>query len=246
MLRVLVTELTPPFAMRQIRHLWRRAHGLGTHTFEGCYPSLEATPCGPGRYDDDAIAITMVEAARRELDALRDSAGRSAPMIDDSGQLLLPLIASQFSGPLTVLDFGAGPARGLMNILRYGRRIDRRALRYVIVETEAVCRAFAKSGLSLEGLSVGEPGVETLRIEAVSRIPDELPAPLIVNAGSSIQYVSDHRAVLRRMAALAPQCVVISQTPMSDGPTYARVQLNIPHKRLAQWVFNRGEFIADM
>lgn len=32
MLRALVTELTPPFAMRTIRHVWRRSRGLGaTH-----------------------------------------------------------------------------------------------------------------------------------------------------------------------------------------------------------------------
>jgi putative methyltransferase (TIGR04325 family) len=130
-----------------------------------------------------------------------------------------------------VLDFGGGPARGLVNILRHAPRIDRGALRYIIVETEAVCRAFEKAGLD---------------VEAVSVIPDKLPAPLIVNAGSSIQYVSDYRAVLQRLAALAPEYFVVSQTPLSGQPTYARVQLNIPHKKIAQWVFNRQDFIANM
>jgi hypothetical protein len=146
MLRTLVTELTPPLALRAVRHVWRRSRGLGAHTFEGCYPSIEAAPCGPGRYDDDAIAAAIVAGARRELDAIETP----APMIDDSGQLLLPMIVSQFSGPITVLDFGAGPARGLINILRHAPRIDRSALRYIIVETEAVCRAFAHSGLEVE------------------------------------------------------------------------------------------------
>jgi putative methyltransferase (TIGR04325 family) len=94
-----------------------------------------------------------------------------------------------------------------------------------------VCRAYAKSGL---------------KVEVISHIPDALPAPLIVNAGSAIQYVSNYRTPLQRLAALAPTYFIISQTPMSDLPTYARVQLNMPHKKIAQWVLNRGEFTALM
>jgi hypothetical protein len=33
---------------------------------------------------------------------------------------------------------------------------------------------------------------------------------------------------------------------MSDHPTYASQILNTPHKKIATWVFNRTEFIADM
>ena len=93
MLRTLVTELTPPFALRAIRQVWRRSRGLGAHTFEGCYPSLEAAP--GGRYEDDAIAAAIVDATRRELAAL----ATPEPIIDDSGQLLLPMVVSQPSEP---------------------------------------------------------------------------------------------------------------------------------------------------
>jgi putative methyltransferase (TIGR04325 family) len=217
----------PPFVMRVIRHVWRRARGLGSHTFEGCYPSIDAATSKRDGYEDDAIAALIVEIARRELASL----AIRAPMNDDSGQLLLPMLLSGLSGRITVLDFGAGPARGLINILRHVPRLDRSSLRYIIIETESARRAFASSGLELE---------------VISHIPETLAAPLIINAGSSIQYVSEYRILLKRLAALAPDYFVISQTPFSDSQTYARVQLNIPHKRIAQWVFNRKEFVAEM
>ena len=35
-------------------------------------------------------------------------------------------------------------------------------------------------------------------------------------------------------------------TPFGDTATYARQQLNIPHKRVANWVFNRRDFISAL
>jgi hypothetical protein len=61
MLRMLTTELTPPFAMRLILRVWRRSCSLGAHTFEGCYPSIDAAPCSPKSYDDDTISAATVE-----------------------------------------------------------------------------------------------------------------------------------------------------------------------------------------
>ena len=45
---------------------------------------------------------------------------------------------------------------------------------------------------------------------------------------------------------LSPKYFIVSQTPMTEGPTYARQQLNMPHKKLATWVFNRADFISEM
>jgi putative methyltransferase (TIGR04325 family) len=80
----------------------------------------------------------------------------------------------------------------------------------------------------------------------LEEIPDALPSPLIVNASSSLQYLSDYLAVLSRLTRLRPQILIVSQTPVSDHPTYARQILNTPHKKMATSVFNRAEFVADL
>jgi len=113
MLRTLVTELTPPFALRAAQRMWRRSRDLSSHTFEGYYPSIDTTPCGRDRYGEKEIAQSTVGSAINGL----KNAGSPKPIIDDGGQSLLPTLVSLFGGPLTVLDFGAGPARGLINIL---------------------------------------------------------------------------------------------------------------------------------
>jgi putative methyltransferase (TIGR04325 family) len=145
--------------------------------------------------------------------------------------LLLPTIVSQLGTPLTVLDFGGGPARGLISIIDHVRGIDMSLLRYVIVETPAQCRAFEQHKVA---------------IEIRSDIPEVLPTPLVVNAASVFQYIPDWRRAIAQLAHLKPTFFGVSQTPVSDQPTYARLQLNIPGKRIAQWVFKRSEFTGVM
>jgi putative methyltransferase (TIGR04325 family) len=132
-----------------------------------------------------------------------------------------------------VLDFGGGPGTGLANILRYARGIDLSRLLYVLVETPAMCRA-VRSEIEAHCGRVSED------------IPDALVGPLIVHAGSSLQYVSDYQTILSRLAALRPDLFIVSQTPVSGCPTYARQVLSAPHRKLASWVFNRSEFVAAM
>jgi putative methyltransferase (TIGR04325 family) len=238
-MRSLLREIIPPVLLRVVQRLWQRSRGLGWTTFEGCYSDFSVTPANGGKYDDADIARSVVAGATSAL----QNVSAPKPLIDDSGQLILPLVVSEFvGGPLTVLDFGAGPARGLINIFSHARGSDFSALRYFIIETPAVCRA-------LEGMlkqAVAERVANPPSIEISADIPNELSSPLIVNAGSAIQYISDYRETLSRLARLRAEVMIISQVPVSDQPTYARLQLNIPNKKIAQWVFNRGEFQAEM
>jgi hypothetical protein len=66
-----------------------------------------------------------------------------------------------------VLDFGGGPGAGLANLLRYARGVEFSRLRYVLVETPAMCRLVRAE-------------VESHGGSAVDAIPAELPHPLIV------------------------------------------------------------------
>jgi hypothetical protein len=100
--------------------VWRQARGLGSHTFEGCYPALAAVPCGENRYDDEEIA----EATVGSLDTLKTFVANE-PTSDNHGRYILPIVVAQHrGGPLTVLDFGGGPCVGLRLIADHVHRFD--------------------------------------------------------------------------------------------------------------------------
>ena len=230
-MRSLAADLTPPVAWRAAQRLWRRAHGLGWHNFEGSWRTLAEVPAASNDpcAHDDPWAQTIGSGW---LANLKDCDGAS-PISDNTGRLILPLLVAQFTGRLTVLDFGGGPGSGLANILKFARGLGLSNLYYVLVETPAMCRLVRAE-------------IEALGGAAVEEIPGDLPRPLIVHAGSSLQYFSDYEETIRRLTHLTPDYFIVSNTPMSDCPTYARQVLNAPWRKIAAWVFNRADFIAAM
>ena len=117
MFRRLLAEITLPIVFRVTARAWRRLRGVGWHTLEGAYPSMEEVPAQPFSYNDNDIAVDTAISAIRGL----RNAGHPEPFSDDRGRLLLPTIVSQLGMPLMVLDFGGGPARGLISILDHVR-----------------------------------------------------------------------------------------------------------------------------
>ncbi len=224
-MRRLLADLLPPAVSRLLGRISRRIHGLGWHNFSGQWPTFAEVPVTKEPPGSDPWAQTIVAGWRDNIKA-------SATTRDDIRDLVLPLLASQFTAPLTVLDFGGGAGVGLANMLKFGRP-DLSRLSYVLVETPAVCRIFR-----------GE--IESYSGKVVEDIPDVLAKPLIVNAGSSLQYVPDYKSTMARLGALAPDIFIVSETPMSDCPTYACQILNTPHRKMVTWIFNRADFIADM
>lgn len=225
-LRAFIGGLVPPLLLRPLRRGWRRLNGLGWDNFYGAWSRLDDVPVTAEKDDADPWAQTIRGQWRENLKT------GSAIVGGDASDLILPLLALQASGQLTVLDFGGGPGVGLVNMRRFAQ-LDPSHLRYVLVETPAMCRA-VRAEIESRGGEVRED------------IPDALPSPLIVNASSSLQYISDYRDVLSRLTRLAPNALIVSQTPVSERPTYARQVLNTPHKKMAAWVFNRAELLAEM
>jgi putative methyltransferase (TIGR04325 family) len=236
-LRSFITNLTPPIILRPAQTLWRRARGLGTHTFEGCYRTLADVPCGEGKYDDDALAEDT--AARLEQLKTPDP----HPTFDGEGRSILPFIFGQLCDrPVTVLDFGGGPCTGLRLIADHLPNLGPDRFSYILVETPALCRAIRRR--------VGPILVQRFGTASFVDIADAIPSNgeniVIVNASSVIQYISDWRSTVAKLAALTPAYFIVGLTPFTDAPTYARQQLNIPHRRIATWVFNRDEFLSTM
>lgn len=237
-LRSLITAMTPPVLLHPAQKLWRRTRGIGFYTFEGCWPTLSAVPCGTDTYDDAEIARQTAPY----LECLR-IAGSTATSADD-GRTILPLIVAEICDgePFTVVDFGGGPCVGLSYIADHVPTLDLAKFSYVLVETPATCRAVRAK---IAPILVGRFGSGEF-FTATSDIPSAVNGRVIVNISSAIQYIDDYQFALEQLAALAPDFFIVSLTPFTESLTYACRQRNIPHKKIATWVFNRAEFIARM
>jgi putative methyltransferase (TIGR04325 family) len=225
MLRSLITDLTPPIVLRPAQTLWRRARGLGAHTFEGCYQTLADVPCGEGRYDDDALA----EGIAKSLEPMRTPDPH--PTMDNEGRSILPFIVGQLRHRLiAVLDFGGGPCMGLRLIADHVPDLDVSKVSYALVETPALCRAIKRR---IEPILL-----ERFKTASFVKISDAIPSArqdiIIVNASSVLQYISDWRSTVAQLAALSLGYFIIGLTPFTDAPTYAQQQLNIPHRRIGR------------
>ena len=221
--RSLIVDLTPPVLLRlaqrsrrRIRYLMRRRTA-----------AFAATDVGNG-YDSDEYAGQIVANKLRAV--------KPEPYDHRSGRLILPLIVCRFlDQPLTVLDFGGSAATGLFSILDQIVGLDLAKLSYVLVDTPAMCQAVRGK------IAPRMP----LAFKILDDIPASLSAPLIVNMDSSIQYLPAYRETLTKLTSLAPHYIIVSRTPMTDGPTYIRDEPH-PYKKIATRVPNRSEFIAEM
>jgi putative methyltransferase (TIGR04325 family) len=227
MLRKAAAELLPPIVHRPLLNLWHSMRGIGAYTYEGAYQSLEAVPVTNHIHHDQQVGEGVAQVALRRLNAQPSSASS-----EDDGRWILPMLVSYFAGQrLTILDFGGGTLTGWDRIVGHLPNFEYSRLKYVLVETEAVARALQKAIIHPQFV-----------IE--DRVPVTLDAPLIVCASGVLQYISDYPDTLRRFAKLKPEYIIISLTPISDLPTYARMQCNNPHSRYGSLVLNRAEIVG--
>ncbi len=237
----LIADVLPPIVYRALLRLYLLARGHGWHIFYGCYPTLADVPGDPRGQNSDwytANAAKQVENLKLELS--------HRPMGDAAAQLILPIAFSQllYGAPaaVTVLDFGGGAAQGLKKIFEHIPNPDLTKFNYILVETPAMCSAVRDRLAAIKKDRFGNRSF----IEAKETVPASLPHPLIIHASSSLQYISDYRDLLSRLLALSPEIFIVVHTPVSDAPTYACQQANIPHHRLARWVFNRSQLISEI
>ncbi len=116
--------------------------------------------------------------------------------------------------------------------------LEEARVHYHIVETPSMCQAATPI---LEKLSEDFPKISVFVHDS---FPQALQNPLIVNIKGTIQYIIDYKETLSKVSQLNPLFIIVSNTPMTRSQTYARMQLNMPFRKLAQWVFCYAEFIA--
>jgi putative methyltransferase (TIGR04325 family) len=72
---------------------------------------------------------------------------------------------------------------------------------------------------------------------------DEVNAADVIFMSGVLQYISDYRGVVAKLAALKPRLFVLTLTPVGEFPTFAAEQINLPNSSFAHWFFNRQEFV---
>lgn len=245
-------RFAPPVIYRALVDLSHLRHGMGYYTFQGRYASLSAVPCGAGAYDDLALARRIVSSRRPNLEAALNHPAANVPQVDDNGRTILPLVAAAYVPgglPVSIVDFGGGLGVGLVNMLAHlpalKALIAAGRLHYVIVETPAMCTAVEEVFAGV--VTPGQGAQPFWQIRSRLPEPDAMAGTVVIaNLASVLQYVEDWSGLLGSLVRLQPRHVVISETPVTEAGTYARMQCNMPHRPLATWVFNRVDLVAAM
>jgi putative methyltransferase (TIGR04325 family) len=216
---------------RPVLDAFRIARGRIRPVFSGVYRRYRDVPArGPG-YDGPVWAERSRAQAQRELAELRAGVGTAAQLRGD--RAVLPAIAADVErrrGEVAVVDFGGAEGFGYIDLRRALGPAAR--IRYDIVETPAVCaegrRLFADDGAIRFHMSV-----------------EDVPAGAdIVFISTALQYIEDYAALLRRLAGLGAEHLVLVKLAAGAIPTYATAQLNLPGSVLAHWLLSLDEVVA--
>ncbi len=226
--RKLLRLLIPPIAyqFRTLRHrpFWK-------HTWQCVGETFESVAKGDGYRTP-----FWVQAQREFTEDLLRRAGRggSVPRHVQGHRNLLPFAASLLTGdpgrPFTILDFGG--AMGVDFIHLTSGLADSGAVRYIVVDTPESCRIGSE-------LFAGDR-----RISFHSEIPDVRPEIAYLNA--AIQYVSDWRGTLGRLAGLKPTLLLLIRTDAGDVPTHVRGQNGVHGSLIPCWCLNVPEVVSHM
>ena len=196
---------------------------LGRYDFEGHYKSF-AEISNPTTHDDVAFAGAAVEARLRNW---------PGPYALD----ILPIVLAGFRD-CTVVDVGGGACTGLSQIAT--SLVSPIRLRYVLVETPAMCKTVRFKLLPHIGIDA----------DCTAIMPKEVKRPCIINVASVLQYIDNWRDCLIDFTLLKPEAIIISNTPVwamqLSFPTYARVQINGKGRRIPAWCFDRDEIERNL
>lgn len=223
-MKEIAKRFMPEFLLQLARGIRETGYRMRT-TYSGVYASFEDVAEVGGGHEDDEWARTCEQYSRWAI-AKNESGFIPAAVSNETA--LLPLLIS-VSRATRILDFGG--AMGFSYIAaKYGamRGIDR----YVIVEHPKVC------ALGRELFK------DNVRVEFFERIPQEQFDVVLI--GSSLQYISDYKGLLRTLTDLKPRWFLVTKLPAGENVTFVSAQVNLPGKRLASWLFNARELVSDM
>jgi putative methyltransferase (TIGR04325 family) len=206
-------QLVPPI-------LWRRRP-----TWQGVYARLRDVPTHDGTYGDK-LAAEMVETIASAMARLH--AGEKPYVWHEHLALAASFVAARQRG-VKVLDFGGGPGSGFVQLLSSLPAAT--AIDYLVVDLQPACDAGRKL-FAADG-----------RIRFATEIPEPASAFDIVYVNSTLQYIDDYAATLKRLAALEAPWLLLARLAAGKFPAFATQQVNLPGQILPYWFLGMKEVL---
>jgi len=223
----LLKQVIPPF-------LWDMARRKLTAapvrvTYEGRFESFEEV----ARKYHDFTSYHSSVSEEAELEEGRKRLGRfeSGKAPEDTVTLprlnFLPTLLSAYPGEKTaILDVGGGLGISFLD------------LKFSLPQRDFTMTVLELPSMIQRGSDLFENYPE---IDFSSSLSDEGRGIDVVHFGSSLQYFEDYQGILKRVADLHPDLIVISDTTMGDADSFVAAQVNMAERVIPRMVFNRKE-----
>ncbi len=194
--------------------------------FKGVYDNIKKVP-GYG-YHNAASINEFFEVANGKLNRYLDLKPQiSSPMSPISN--LLPLIfAVMDKKKIKVLDYGGGMGATYIDSLYALKGID---VEYHILDLKLVVEC---------GMKIFP---QKFDLHFHTDIPNAPPAFDVIYLGSCLQYIDDYGKIIQQLINLSPKYIFITDNFMGKTKTYATAQVNMKNRRIAYWIFRKGEII---
>lgn len=228
--RTLIKRITPPIIVD-----WLRPTTTETDSpiWSGVYPDLESVPRSGEGFDGETWLKGMTDATSAAISA----AGRADPLPTGVPTFramlgMLVSIIGRSKDSIRILDFGGGMGIAFANLMSTTPHV--KSISCVVVDNPESCRRG-------EMLFRGDP-----RVQFSSTLPQDLQGFDVCFLGSVLQYISDYRGLLARLAAGHPEYVFLAFTPVGNVPTFATAQRNVVDSIIPIWFFNLAELTREL
>lgn len=223
-----VVLLIPPVFFWAYRKLIGKKPKVASAFFEGVYQSFDDLTAQSGvspRYYWPGFFERDLEDQK-----LRMATWISAPPFQGNYRtnFLSSVLALSPGEKVRVLDIGGG----LNNVYEYLKFSLNKQVHVTVVDQLPT----VENGIRLYG---DDPS-----IQFVAKFPETKNAFDVVYLGSSIQYFPDFRKLMRDIARLGPELIVIADSSFGISQTFACKQVNMPGVVIPYLVINKEEFEA--
>jgi len=222
-LRRLVKSLVPPVALSFYRRFFPAPK---TWIWEGSYSSFEAVPAVNPDYDYDARVQEMMVQCQSMLNQAREGC---LPLYWHTAIATLGGVLSA-NGKVRVLDFGGALGTGFIQLSASLQRDVE--ISYDVVDLPHMCEA---------GRELFE---DDTRIRFHTSL-DAVLAPVdILYLNSVLQYIPDYESLLKKLASVRAQWILLARVASGDFPPFVARQMNLSGQIVPHWFLNRGDVVG--
>lgn len=217
----------PPIAFKILSRL-KKSLNTDSNTYEGIFDSFETVIKWYGsqpQYSTEFAQALSLQNLRLQISLYNSK----IDFVPSWSSVRFNFISSFVSGlPLNeirILDIGGGYGETYLHL----KQATKKNFQYRVFELP-----FTISQSMAEFLEFKE-------IKFCESLDEVDIVPHVVYFGSSLQYFSDYKKMLREVMSYQPTFIVISDTPMGNIDTFACAQVNMPGIVIPRWVFDQNE-----